>query len=71
MAKASRPRMGPHDPPPEGSIAIFFGANPPTRQVLMEFQNDGHRIVFSSDAARDVAQKILHYADVADGRKVM
>lgn len=68
MARTNLARQAPE---PDATVAIIFGANPPTRQVLMQFEQDGTRFVFSSEAAKDIAAKLLHYADVADGRKVM
>jgi len=68
-------KTGPPSPvvaPPgiEGQTCqIVFGHNVEIRKVLMQFNVAASRLIFSPDEARDVAAKLTHYADMADGKK--
>lgn len=35
----------------------------------MQFQGGIDRLILSPEAARDVAEKLMHFADLADGKK--
>ena len=66
-----RPPVSP--PAPIGAegenCSIVFGHNVDIRKVLMQFSVAAYRLVFTPDEARDVARKLLHYADMAEGKK--
>lgn len=49
---------------------IIFGHNVSVKKVLMQFSVTAERLYFSPDEARDVAAKLQHYADMAEGKKV-
>jgi hypothetical protein len=55
---------------PDAPCAIVFGHNVSIRKVLMQFSVTADRLVFDPADARDVAAKLLHYADMAEGKKV-
>ncbi len=58
--------------PPDEAVAIVFGHNAADRKVLMYFPPPvAFQIVYSPEEARDVAAKLVHYADMADGKKGM
>lgn len=50
---------------------IIFGHNAEIKKVLIQFSVTAERLIFDPDDARDVARKLLHYADMADGKKAM
>jgi cytidine deaminase len=49
---------------------IIFGHNVEVRKVLMQFTAAAERLILSPEEARDVATKLVHYADMAEGKKV-
>lgn len=49
---------------------IVFGHNVGIRKVLMQFSVLADRLAFSPEDARSVARNLLHYADMAEGKKV-
>lgn len=53
------------------SCQIVFGHNISIRKVLMQFGVSADRLIFSPEEARDVASKLIHYALMAEGKKVM
>ncbi len=57
---------------PNEAVSIMFGHNAADRKVLMYFLPPiAFQIVYSPEEARDVATKLAHYADMADGKKGM
>ena len=52
------------------SCQIIFGHNASVKKVLMQFTAAAERLIFSPEEARDVAVKLMHYADMAEGKKV-
>jgi len=48
---------------------IVFGHNASIRKVLMQFSVSADQFIFTPEEARDVAAKLQHYADMADGTK--
>jgi len=48
---------------------IVFGANARIKKVLMQLSVSANMMIFSPEEARDVASKLLHYAEVADGKE--
>jgi hypothetical protein len=48
---------------------IVFGHNAQIAKVLMQFSVAATRLIFSPEEARDVAAKLAHYADMAEGKK--
>jgi hypothetical protein len=52
-------------------LEIVFGHNAEIRKVLVQFGATVGSLVFSPEDARDVANKLRHYADMADGKKGM
>lgn len=75
MPTSSARKLGPAQPAPtplgqDGqSCQIIFGHNTDIRKVLMQFSVAASRLIFSPEEARDVAQKLQHYADMAEGKK--
>ena len=57
-------------PPQDGPCQIIFGHNTGIQKVLVQFTVAAERLIFSPDEARDVATKLAHYADMAEGKKV-
>lgn len=55
----------------EQGCQIIFGHNTSVRKVLMQFSVSAERLIFSPEEARDVANKLNHYADMAAGKKAM
>jgi len=74
MRNAAR-KLGPEPPAPtplgqDGQACqIVFGHNREIGKVLMQFSVAASRLIFTPDEARDVASKLQHYADMADGKK--
>lgn len=54
---------------PGDGVVITFGHNATDRKVLMAFNVATATLVFNPDDARSVGQSLLHYADMADGKK--
>lgn len=52
------------------ACSIIFGHNTSVKKVLMQFTAAAERLFFSPEEARDVAKKLSHYADMAEGKKV-
>jgi hypothetical protein len=54
---------------PGDGCQITFGHNATDRKVLMAFSVATPTLVFNPEDARGVGRALLHYADMADGRK--
>lgn len=50
-------------------LDIVFGHNVSERKVLMQFNVATGCLIFDPADARSVAQQLVHYADMADGKK--
>jgi len=54
---------------PGTGCQIVFGHNVSIRKVLMQCSVSADQFIFTPEEARDVAAKLQHYADMADGTK--
>jgi len=54
---------------PGDGCQITFGHNATDRKVLMAFSVATPTLVFNPEDARGVGRALLHYADMADGKK--
>jgi hypothetical protein len=54
---------------PGDGVVITFGHNADERKVLMAFSVATATLVFDPEDARGVGKSLLHYADMADGKK--
>jgi hypothetical protein len=52
-------------------LEIIYGHNTVVKKVLMQFNLLTSSLILTPEDARDVARKLLHYADMADGKKAM
>jgi hypothetical protein len=66
----ARKKQPPTPPAAEGQdCTITFGSNADVQRVLLQFSVSAERLLFTPADARDVANKLLRYADLAEGKK--
>ncbi len=66
--KTTKTQSNPSPTETEESCTILFGHNAQIHKVLVQFPAPVDRLVLAPEAARDVAQKLQQYADLAEDR---